>query len=307
MQFNPRFMKYFLIILLFNSYQLFSQQVPDLGFPIIIENPKYTGAKTAIIGIDASHHNFHTLETNFAPFAKLVEKDGYHPVSISEINKETLDSLNIFVIANPLESSNVGNWRRPIANAFSENEIEIIEKWVQAGGSLLVIADHMPFAGATNTLAKRFGFSYEDGFVLNREGGSWPPDSYSKQNSNLLNTPLTHSIDSLAAFTGSALLAPNDATIIARFPETHTLLIPEVAWQFSESTIEKPIEDFVMGAIKKYGSGKIAFFTEAAMFTAQIVQDQYKVGFNSPAAPQNIQFVLNTIHWLDSSSLVDRR
>ncbi|WP_185094434.1 hypothetical protein [Marivirga tractuosa] len=296
-----------MIILLLSSYQLFPQQVADLDFPIHIENPKYTGVETAIIGIDASHNNLHTLKTNFAPFAKLVKADGYQFISINKITEQILDSLNILVIANALDSSNVRNWRRPIANAFSENEIEIIEKWVKEGGSLLVIADHMPFAGATNDLAKKFGFVYEDGFVLKRGESSWPPDTYSKQEGNLFDTPLTQGIDSLAAFTGSALRPPKDATIIARFPETHTLLVSEVAWQFDESTVEKPTEDFVMGAIMNYGSGKVAFFTEAAMFTAQIVQDQYKVGFNSPLAPQNMQFVLNTIHWLDNGRLADRK
>jgi len=79
-----------------------------------------------------------------------------------------------------------------------------------------------------------------------------------------------------------------------------------VAWQFEENTIEKPIDNVVMGAIKIHGNGKVAFFTEAAMFTAQIVQEKFKVGFNSPSAPQNIQFVLNTIHWLDNGRLVHR-
>jgi len=297
-------MKYFLIILLFSSLNLFSQQQPDLDFPINIENPKYTGVETALIGIDASHNNLHTLKANFAPFAKLMEADGYKPISIEKITEEILDSLNIFVISNAIDSSNVGNWRRPIANAFTDSEINIIERWVKDGGSLLVIADHMPFAGATNELAKKFGFSYEDGFVMN-EGRSWPPETYSKKAGNLFDTPITENIDSLAAFTGSALNAPSGATIIAKFPDSHKLLIPEVAWQFEENTIEKPIDKVVMGAISKYGNGKVAFFTEAAMFTAQIVQEQYKVGFNSPAAPQNIQFVLNTIHWLDNGRFID--
>ncbi|WMN11641.1 hypothetical protein QYS49_39105 [Marivirga salinae] len=298
-------MKYFLIILLFSSLNLFSQQQPDLDFPINIENPQYNGDETALIGIDASHNNMHTLKTNFVPFAKLMEADGYQPISIEEITEEALDSINIFVIANALNSSNIRNWRRPIANAFTKSEIKIIEKWVKDGGSLLVIADHMPFAGATNELAKKFGFTYEDGFVM-KEGESWPPDTYSKKAGNLFDTPITKNIDSLAAFTGSALIPPEDAIIIAKFPQTHKLLIPEIAWQFEENTIEKSIENVVMGAIKNHGNGKVAFFTEAAMFTAQIVQEKHKVGFNSPAAPQNIQFVLNTIHWLDNGRLINR-
>lgn len=36
------------------------------------------------------------------------------------------------------------------------------------------------------------------------------------------------------------------------------------------------------------------------MMTAQIAGSQeLKVGFNNPDASQNVQFILNTIHWLD--------
>jgi len=116
-------MKYLLLFFVLSSFQLLAQQEPDLDFRINIENPKYTGVETALIGIDASHNNLHTLKTNFAPFAKLMSADGYCPVSIEKITEETLDSLNVFVIANALDSSNVRNWRRPIANAFTKSEI----------------------------------------------------------------------------------------------------------------------------------------------------------------------------------------
>jgi len=93
---------------------------------------------------------------------------------------------------------------------------------VSDGGSLLVIADHMPFAGAANELANKFGFTYEDGFVM-KEGRVWPPDTYSKKQANLFDTPLTNDIDSIAAFTGSALIRSEDAIIVAKFPKSHKL------------------------------------------------------------------------------------
>jgi len=293
-------MKYLLLFLILSNFQLLAQQEPDLDFPITIENPQYTGEEIGLIGVDASHHNLHTIKTNFAPFAKLMKADGYQPIAINEVTTPALDSLNVFVIANALHPSNVGHWRRPIASAFTESEIEILEKWVKDGGSLLVIADHMPFAGATNELAKKFGFTYIDGFVMAKDQ-LWPPDSYSKKSGNLLETPLTIGIDSLAGFTGSALVPAAGASVIAKFPETHQILIPEVAWQFEENTTIKAIGNTVMGAVKEYGKGKVAFFSEAAMFTAQIVQGRHKVGFNSPFAPQNVAFILNTVHWLDNA------
>ncbi|MFV0571131.1 MAG: YybH family protein [Xanthomarina gelatinilytica] len=287
------------------TLQAFSQQVTDLDFPINIKNPKYQGNKTALIGIDASHNNLHKLDGGFAPYAKLLKADGYQMVAVNTINQNTLKSLNTLVIANAIHPSNVGNWKRPITNAFSVEEIDLLEKWVSNGGSLMVVADHMPYAGATNELAKKFGFSYEDGFVMS-ESEIWPPESYSKKQGNLFETPITIDIDSIAGFTGSGLRIPKNAIAIASFPKTHQLLIPEEAWQFETNTKKLSADDLVMGAIMQYGKGKVAFFTEAAMFTAQIVQDRFKVGFNSPRAPQNLQFVLNTIHWLDNGHTINR-
>ena len=46
-----------------------------------------------------------------------------------------------------------------------------------------------------------------------------------------------------------------------------------------------------------FGSGRAAFFGEAAMFSAQL-SDKQPMGMNAPMAEQNFQFVLNVMHWL---------
>lgn len=302
-----KFIKLFPIVFCVLAIQVFAQQQrPDLDFEVNIKSPKYVGETTALIGVDASHNNLHTVDSGFRPFAKLMQADGYQLQSVSNITAENLKSLNTFIIANPIHQSNVGNWKRPIANAFSSQEIETLKTFVNNGGSLMVIADHMPYAGATNSLAKAFGFGYEDGFVMN-EQEVWPPEVYSKKQGNLYETVITKNIDSLAGFTGSGLKAPKSAIKIASFPKTHKLLIPEEAWQFENNTKRLDASDLVMGAIMPFGKGKVAFFTEAAMFTAQIVQDRFKVGFNSPRAPQNQQFILNVMHWLDNGTTQKRQ
>jgi len=255
------------------------QQRPDIDFEINIKTPKYVAEKTALIGVDASHNNLHKVDGGFSPFAKLMSTDGYQLKSVTKITLDNLKPLNILVIANPIHQTNVGNWKRPIASAFNNQEIKVLKNWVNNGGSLLVIADHMPYAGATNELAKAFGFSYEDGFVMN-EKQIWPPETYSKKQGNLFETVLTKNIDSLAGFTGSGLRVPEGAIKIASFPKTHKLLVPEVAWQFENNTKRSDAKKLVMGAIMPHGKGKIAFFTEAAMFTAQIVQDKFKVSIH---------------------------
>ena len=50
----------------------------------------------------------------------------------------------------------------------------------------------------------------------------------------------------------------------------------------------------------KHGTGKVAVFGEAAMFTAQ-VNANGPMGMNHPDAQQNAQFVFNVLHWLTGS------
>jgi hypothetical protein len=43
----------------------------------------------------------------------------------------------------------------------------------------------------------------------------------------------------------------------------------------------------------------VAFFGEAAMFSAQVAgREKRPMGMNAPMAEQNSQFALNTLHWL---------
>jgi hypothetical protein len=48
---------------------------------------------------------------------------------------------------------------------FAEAEIAVVEHWVSEGGSLLLIADHMPLAGHAESLAAAFGVRFHNGFA----------------------------------------------------------------------------------------------------------------------------------------------
>ena len=87
----------------------------------------------------------------------------------------TLAKIGVLVIANAVNAANEAgqNWRLPIVPAFDSSEIASISAWVKRGGSLWIIADHMPFAGAAADLARSVGVIWLDGFAL-PEGQ--PPD-----------------------------------------------------------------------------------------------------------------------------------
>jgi hypothetical protein len=162
----------------------------------------------------------------------------------------------------------------------------------------------MPFAGAAYELGKVFGFEFINGFAFTGQG-RWPPSVFSSKEGTLQDSPVTISnndsgkIDSIATFTGSAFKIPVNAIPVLSFLETNFSLQPDTAWRFNDNTPKVNLNGYCQGALLQSGKGKIAVFGEAAMFTAQLVNGNFKVGINSDQAPQNAQFVLNLIHWLD--------
>ncbi|GAB5554784.1 MAG: hypothetical protein Sapg2KO_43750 [Saprospiraceae bacterium] len=289
---------FFVCFVILSIHSSLAQQSPDTLFTPQLTQAKYDLGQGPVVAIDGGHNNLHRLDGGFAPFARLLSADGYQMRAMNAFSPEAFADIDVLVIVNALHESNIRNWKLPTPSAFTKTEIDLVNKWVEAGGRLLVIADHMPYGGAANDLAQAFGFQYENGFAMGKTQ-RWPPELYTKEASTLLDNELTKGIPELAGFTGSALIAPKTATTIAIFPKKHRLLLPEVAWQFKNNSTKKPLKQQVFGAVQDYGKGKVAFFTEAAAFTAQIVQKDFKVGFNSPKAPYNQQFVLNVMHWLD--------
>jgi hypothetical protein len=307
---NINILNKFLLACIVAAFQTISdakaQQVPDTNFVYKIMQPAYQMGKGSLVLIDRSHHNFHTREGGFAPFSKLLVQDGYRVLSLDKpiLTKKVLMGCNIFVIANALDSVNSEEWALPTPSAFSKNEIENLRGWVKNGGSLFLIADHMPFAGAATELGKAFGFEFLNGFAFTGQR-TWPPSTFSVKRGNLPESPIIkglksyEKIDSVATFTGSAFKAPKEAIPVLSFRKGDYSLQPDTAWVFNKKTPNQDLTDYCQGAILKYGKGRVALFGEAAMFTAQLANGTIRAGFNSEAAPQNAQFLLNLIHWLD--------
>lgn len=300
--------KNLLPLLLLSCVFSFGQQVPDTTFVYPIPEPRYKPHEGPLVMIDAAHNNLHTRARGFAAFAKLLEGDGYRTAALNASleNAQALQGCKIFVIANALDTRNTSAWYNPTFAAFTDKEIETIVGWVSDGGSLLLIADHMPFAGAATTLARAFGFEYLNGFAFT-ELEAWPPSTFNISNQGLQNMHLMNgtreweTVDQVATFTGSAFRIPENAYSILSFGAEHYSLQPDTAWQFHPATTRTTLENHAQGAIMPFGKGRVAVFGEAAMFTAQMVNGNFKVGINSDSAPQNAQFVLNLIHWLDKT------
>jgi hypothetical protein len=180
----------------------------------------------------------------------------------------------------------------------------IVNDWVKSGGSLFLIADHMPMGGAAADLASAFGFAFSNGFAADtvRPG----PIAFMRATGALCDNIITNGrdpserVDTIVTFTGQAFTIPDDASSILRFDDKYVMLLPDTAWVFDKSTKMFNIGGWSQAAFKNYGNGRVAVGGEAAMFTAQLAGPQmYRAGMNSPEAKENHQLLLNIIHWLD--------
>lgn len=275
-----------------------AQQIPDTAYRFAIQKPKYEPGKGSMVMVDAAHNNFHTLDNRYGPFGNVLAGDGYRLTSNAQTaTAAVLGECRIFVISNPLDSSNLNGWQLPTPSAFSAAEIAAINAWVKNGGRLLLIADHMPFAGAAQALAQSFGFEFLNCFAMdNRRRAA---ERFYRSNQSLSDNEITHGIDTVVTFTGSAFKIPKAAKPVLAL-KNYTLSMPEVAWQFEENTPTMSGDGYYQGAYMDFGKGKIVVMGEAAMFSAQLAgPNRNPVGLNRPEARQNNQLLLNIIHWLD--------
>lgn len=291
-------LKYYpLLLLLLCALQLAAQQVSDSSFQYQPERPQHKKGKGPVVYIDEGHYNFHTMSGRYAPFARVLEADGYQVRPHSgRFNEENLKGVDILVIANALDSSSVGNWTTPTKSAFNASELVTLVNWVMQGGKLFLIADHMPFGGAAGPLAASFGVEYCNCFAMDERQRA--VERFSKKQGNLDETPVTAGLDSIVTFTGSAFaLLSDEATPLLRLKH-YSLLSPQRAWQFEDDTPIRDGDSFYQLAYLSYGKGKLVFSGEAAMFTAQIAGGQ-QVGMNHPQAGNNAKLLLSLLHWLE--------
>ncbi len=223
--------------------------------------------------------------------------------------------MDVLVIANPLAEGNRRRWRLPTHGAFSEVEVAALRRWIEAGGALLLIADHMPFPGAAETLAADLGVFFANGYA--QDGSGEGHIIFHRDDGTLRAHPITDGsessdrIESVKVFTGQAFrtAADADAEPLMVLPEGSRVLLPSKPRDFTERTPYVLAEDLLQGATLRIGEGRVAVFGEAAMFTAQLAitrKSRTSFGMSAEGAEQNAGFALNVLHWL-TSPLPDRR
>lgn len=287
------------------SSPLPAQQVADTLFKPHVGAPAFKEGVGPTVLIDEGHHNFHTMNGRYLAFTRLLQKDGYVvKPHIGRFTRTGLDRAKILVVANALAKENEEDWNLPTPSAFDSAEVAVVRDWVKEGGALWLVADHMPFPGAAGVLAMEFGIHMGNGFALDRKTDDGRM-RFARSDGSLADHPITRGrnqserIDSVYAFTGQAFRIESGVPLMTLRRDI-ILLMPEVAWQFSKLTPSLSATGMLQGAAVLFGKGRVATFGEAAMFSAQLAgPNRMPAGMNDPSAPQNAQFLLNVLHWLN--------
>ena len=281
------------------SVALGAQQLPDPEFNTNVAVPAFTKNGPRIL-FDEAHHNFHTTDGRYKPFADLLLNNGFRIVRNRQpFTKATLSGFKVLVIANALGAEEMDD-NGADASAFTEEECQAVQEWVKDGGSLLLIADHAPFGGAAQSLASRFGVDMSKGFTFDRANSEGGPSLliFSRDNKLLAIHPITEGrhqderVNRVQSFTGQSLKGPADSVAILKLSDT------------AKDSPNRDPDAAVSAAGRaqalafKFGKGRVVVQGEAAMLSAQIAgPNNFKMGMNVPGN-DNKQYALNVMHWL---------
>ncbi len=305
-------------ILLF-SLLLFgcSDQHADFDFDTTVKQPACNASHPKVL-FDEAHNNIHKSDGTYKPFVDLIKNDGYTVAPAkSKIEPGTLKEFDIFIISNAKGEKNKYD------PAFTENECNTIQQWVQGGGCLLLIADHYPLGSAVENLSKRFGVDMSKGFTndpIYFDSTSYTNSRldgksqlvFSRTNGLLLSHPITEGrnpseyINRIITFTGQSLKGPEGSMSLLALSDSATDQAPDSIWEakewiFFSNTITRFSEPRSAAGRSQaialeFGKGRVVVLGEAAMLTAQVAKKE-KFGMNVPGI-DNRQFALNIMHWL---------
>jgi len=302
-----------LSLLLAAGAAIAQQQVNDPDFSPRVESPAIS-KKHRRIAIDEAHRNFHTRDGRYKPFAALMESDGFEVSAAPNFDARSLMAVDILVIANAmgdfLDNTTGAVRNGAMGPAFTPTECDMVRDWVRGGGSLLLIADHVPWGDASAILARRFGVEMGLGIVMDLRHADGNPTRlvFSVENGLLGEHAIRHGrsaieeVRKILAFTGQSLTVPKNATVLLKISNDATESFdPEdqrkVAAGIPAGT---KLEGRALGLAMPFGKGRVAVFGEAAMFSAQVAtidRQSFRVGMNVPGTDDR-QFALNLMHWL---------
>lgn len=294
------------LFLLIPGFVILGQNIPDPDFNPTISNPGYKQNGPKVL-FDEAHYNYHTLDGKYKPFGTLITKDGYRVTpNKKKFSKELLAGYDLLVIANAAGAANDDTTTAEQMNrpAYTEEECDAVRDWVKAGGALLLITDHYPFGGASQSLAGRFGVEMSNGYANDQIYYDEKVTGliFSRDNKLLADNVITNGrskserINRIATFTGQSLKAGSaDSMPLLIFSKTAEESLG------TDETKKISAAGRTQGLALKFGKGRVVVLGEAAMLTSQLSVSKTEStrwgGLNEPSI-DNLQFALNIMHWL---------
>ncbi len=269
-------------------------QRADPDFDTRIARPAFRGTGPRVL-FDEAHHNFHTADGRYKPFAELITHDGYLVTPNREpLTRESLARADILITANAMaeEVQQPGG----STSAFTDAEADAVRDWVRGGGSLLLITDHEPFGSGSENLAQRFGVAMSKQVAADPVNSEGNPTSlvFTRGQGLIGDHPITlgrdpsEAVNKVRTFTGQSLLGPAGSIPLLKLAAS--------AVESDDDGKESSAAGRSQGLALAAGKGRLVVLGEAAELSAQLAGAE-RLGMNVPGL-DNRQFALNIMHWL---------
>jgi hypothetical protein len=185
--------------------------------------------------------------------------------------------------------------------AFTPAEDSVVADWVRAGGSLLLIADHVPFGSAAAPLAASFGVRMYLAFARDDRNSGWDNERliFSRANGLLSAHPITNGrsaserVTTVVTLTGQSLSIPEGATPLLRMDDQ--------SYDWESRQVRHSAKGHAQGIAMRFGMGKVVILGEAGMLSGQVDALGNKMGMNH-SGNDDRQFALNVVHWLSDAA-----
>lgn len=283
-----------------------------------------TQAQEPLILLDAAHHNVFGSRGR-DNVARYLERSGYRVEELQEpFSRSVLRGVRVVVIAAAVSARNAlpsgftqeefnRAWSRPTPSALSRAEIESLRAWVNEGGGLLLVFDHMPLPGAARDLAAAFGIEVSNGYAVDaRKLTDLSTEAVSEAASvvfyrtdrTLADDPITNGrveserVDSVATWVGSAVRMPPAGRSLLTLTPSFVSLLPDTAWVFSDATPRQDIGGWSQGAVLNVGQGRVAVFAELGILVSREQMARSSQDRETNPQVQNPQLMLNVVRWL---------
>ena len=287
------------------------EQPYDRAFDARVTDPAYPGDGPIVL-FDEGHLNTHTTGQGYKPLADLLRSDGYRVRVVREpLTARALEGVTVLVLALARGANDTHD-----DAAYSEAESAVVEGWVRAGGSLLLVTDHWPYGSAVASLARRFDVAMGAGLV--QDAAHHDPERgdshlvFSVENGLLGDHPIVRGrsaaerVRRVLTFTGQSVRGAAEAVPFLALSDAATERPPGPSRVEREGGDVRVFMEYgapasaagrAQGLALEAQAGRVVVLGEAGMLRAQRTRGGDLVGMNVPGYDDR-QLALNILHWL---------